>query len=454
MLKKVLIVGRPNVGKSSLFNKLVRQRKALVWNQPGVTRDILKQKVSWWGTDFEVWDSGGLWNTNREIDQKAIDQKVAQAICGADMIVLIMDGRVGCLDEDKRTFRLVKKSGKPFLVLVNKVDDWKKKDEWLSDFSSLGVTLRACAFESDRGVSETVDWIIQHTKQAPKKTKKINLSLTNFPDRSPSRRILVIGKPNAGKSTLCNVLLKQDRMLTSPIKGTTVDVVEEVFQRGNFSYHLMDTAGFCRPENSKSYQSLAQFKMQQSFKSSDLVLLLVDSLAGPSRQDARLLEECTKAHKAVILVVSKWDLKSDLSQNTEQNKEQSKEDYRRKVREKFLFYPHLPVVFISALKQSGLGGLMNTIDQIYKKLCFRISTSELNRFLNNMTRRTPSPVWGVQDVKFYYFTQTHRIPPSFVAFANYPQAVSPAYCRFLIRRIQKNWNLKEIPLRISVQPRR
>ena len=340
-MNRVLIIGRPNVGKSSLFNRLVRQRKALVINQPGVTRDILKQKASWWGVDFEVWDSGGLWSEESAWGT-LIDKKVRNAIQESNLVLFVMDARSGFLEEDKKTFLLVKKSGKPFFALVNKVDDLKKSELLLSDFYRLGIPLLPCAFEQDKGVLEVVEWILTHSKNkftAIKNTKVTNVSL------------LFAGKTNVGKSTLCNALLKEDRILTSPVPGTTVDVVSDQFEYAGRRYTLLDTAGKTKEAKNKT-QSLAEFKSDQSFREADIVLLLIDYSTGPSRQDARLLNFCVEQHKAVIVAVNKWDLA------LKKNKDNSKAEYRKNIHEKFCFYPDLPVVFISALNVSGLGVLM------------------------------------------------------------------------------------------------
>ena len=423
------------MGKSSLFNRLVRQRRALVINQPGVTRDILKQKTSWWGIDFEVWDSGGIWS-EESVYSSLIDKKVQEAILESDLILFVMDARSGFVEADKKTFQLVKKSGKPFLALVNKVDELKKSDLLLSDFYRLGINLFPCAFEQDQGITEVVEWVLSYSK------KKVKVEGNSF---IPIVCLLVAGKTNVGKSTLCNALLKKDRMLTSPMAGTTVDVVEDQFQYGNRIYNLLDTAGKTRVQNKT--QSLADFKSHQSFKEADLILILVDYSTGPSRQDARLIHSCIEEHKAVIVAVNKWDLV------TKTGKDISKVEYRKNIQNKFRFYPNLPIVFISALSSSGLGDLMKKVDEVYQKLRFRISTSELNRFFTEVIRKAPSPVYGVRDVKFYYLTQTHQTPPSFIAFANYPEGIRDSYRRFLIRQIQGKWNLKGIPIRISVLPR-
>ncbi len=434
-MNRVLILGRPNVGKSSLFNRLIRQKKALVVNQPGVTRDILKAKASWWGVDFEVWDSGGLWSKHSKWG-KSLDQQVCSAIQQADLVVFVMDVRSGLLDEDKQSFRLVKKSGKKFLTVVNKVDEPKKSELLLSGFHSLGVNLLHSSFEADRGVTEIVEWIVAQKDLAsyhPSREKS----------HSSSVRLLVAGKINVGKSSLCNALLKKNRMLTSSFAGTTMDVVDDQFQYRGKSYALLDTAGVRKLDPKKSIENLANFKSQQKFSKVDIILLLVESTSHPSRGEARMLQHCAEEHKPVIMVVNKWDLAL-------KDKKMSKVEYRKLVKNQFHFYPDLPVVFTSALHSSGLSVLLKKVDEIYEKLCKRISTSELNKFFTSVIRKAPAPVYGGQDVKFYYLTQTQHTPPAFVAFANYPQGIKKSYRRFLIHQIQNRWNLKGIPIRIFV----
>ena len=333
------------------------------------------------------------------------------------------------LEEDQKTYRLIKKSGKPFLSLVNKVDDIKKADFLLSDFYSLGEELTPCAFEKDTGVSTVVEWVVKHLKNSQ--------AFSDKKEQKKSVRLLMVGKVNVGKSTLGNALLRKDRLLTSNVPGTTSDIVADTFQHDKQSYTLLDTAGVGK------VKTLTELKTYQSFKSADLILLLIDGSVGPTRRSARLLNVCLEEHKAVVVVVNKWDLVSSVS----------KEKYRKNIQDKFRFYPDLPVVFVSALRSSGLGLLMKKVDEIYKKTQMRISTSQLNRFFTEVIRKAPAPVYGAQDVKFYYLTQTHRSPPSFVAFANYPKGVRDGYYRFLVRQIQKKWNLQGIPIRISILPR-
>ena len=287
-MKKVLIVGRPNVGKSSLFNRLAKKKSALVINQPGVTRDILKQQCSWWGGEFEVWDSGGLLAKGSPLE-KLINQRVQLAVEQANLILFVLSAQSGFQDEDKTIFQLVKKSGKPFLTLVNKVDEIKKAPLLLSDFSRLGESLLPCSFEQGTGIPEIIEWILlkgatlgvsrvdgkhkrhtgfhqhnlqgatlgvsrgadkhkRHTGFHQHNLQGATLGVSRGDDKnSPypqTIRLLLTGKVNVGKSALSNSLLKQDHSLVSPLPGTTLDVVETGFSYHSQVYSLCDTAGF------------------------------------------------------------------------------------------------------------------------------------------------------------------------------------------------------------------
>lgn len=439
-MKRVLILGRPNVGKSSLFNRLIRQKKALVINRPGLTRDILTGTARWWGEEFEVSDSGGLWQGEKSWD-KRIYQKILSALSETDFLIFVMEGPAGLRDEDKQIFRLIKKSAKPFLTLVNKMDGPPQgHNTLLSEFCELGLWPRPCAFEKDQGISETVEWVLsQATPPVRKRGKKLS---------HPQTRVFVMGKTNVGKSSLCNALLKQDRMISSPEPGTTRDVVEEGILFHQHLYNLCDSAGLrkARLLQNKT-DSLSWFKTHQSFKQSDMVWLLMDGTqGGPGRQESKLLKMCAEHHKAVLLVVNKWDLAQ---------KKISKKAFREKTQEVFHFYPDLKMVFTSALKPfSGLGVLLRQTDFIRTRLGFRVSTGVLNRFFHYLIQQTPPPVHGTRDVKFYYLTQTGTDPPSFVCFANYPGSIPESYKRFLIRRMQKKWDLKGLPVRIRFVPKK
>ncbi|MDE0152077.1 MAG: ribosome biogenesis GTPase Der [Bdellovibrionales bacterium] len=423
-MTKVLIVGRPNVGKSSLFNRLVRQRRSLVLDQPGVTRDIITGEAEWWGHSFEVWDSGGLmWNTS-SIIFSAVQDHVQSACDKADLIIFVMDAHLGLHDEDKKIFKWIK--DKKHLLVVNKVDHPQSFKSQLSEFYTLGSDFIQTSFEKDENIALIVDWIIENSKNSKfKKIEKISLLMT--------------GQCNVGKSSLCNLILKKNRMVTSSEMHTTVDVVDEVFQYHGKKYEILDTAGIRR--KSKRLEDLEKISSAKSlsyFEKSDLILLVMDGQKKFSRQDARLFTYCMEKHKTTILVINKWDI----SQVT-------KIEMRKTIRQQLRYFPDIPCVFISAKTGEGLGILMKTISECVKKNSVRISTSALNKFFIEVVQQAPAPVYGTRNVKFYYLTQTKKTPPSFIIFTNEPKGVNSSYQKFLIKKIQEKYSLKGIPIQTT-----
>ena len=421
-MTKVLIVGRPNVGKSSLFNRLIKNRRSLVLDQPGVTRDIIKGEAHWWGHGFEVWDSGGLvWEKASSLSS-VIKKQVKTFASQADLIVFIMDARLGLQEEDKKIFKWVKH--KKTLLVVNKVD---RLNEDLSDFYALGSKhFVPAAFEKDKGVDVIVDWIIKYSKnEKSKKDKAISF--------------LITGQSNAGKSSLCNFLLKKNRMITSAEAHTTVDVVDEVFEFKDRKYEVLDSAGIRKKSRRMSdLEKISSAKSLSYFDKADLILLTVPIDKGISKQDVRLFSYCIDRHKPVLLVISKWDLSSI-----------SKEEMKKKIKSEFLFFPTVLHVFTSALKGKGLGPLMNKICECAEKSQTYIPTSKLNQFFIQAIHKAPMPVYGPRNVKFYYLTQNFKNPPGFIVFVNEPKGISSSYKRFLIKQIQKKFRLEGIPLRLN-----
>lgn len=432
-IPKIAIAGRPNVGKSSLFNKLTRSRHAMVKNEPGVTRDLLHETCEWWGKTFEVVDTGGLTDRTDEISS-LIKAQVSAYLSKVDAIVMVVDGRDGMTPEDKDVFRQIKSLGKPYLVVVNKVDKTEEAELYLGDFYSWGVDLIPASFEQSYNIDEVVEWILQFTNQEEEEVKE-------------GFRLSLVGKPNAGKSSLANLLLGQDRMLVSTVAGTTVDSVEEGFVYEGKKYLLSDTAGLRKAgKRSSELETLGTFKTRDAIDRSEMVLLVVDAQVGLSHQDARIVEQCLEKHKALILVVNKMDL-------AQSSNKAYKAWFKEHLDKEFHFFRSIPYVFVSAKTGFGINHLFSKIEEIREKLDTRISTSKLNKFFTEVIKKAPSPVWGTEDVKFYYLTQTKQKPPSFIAFANQPKGVTPAYRRFLINQIQQEFDLVGIPIRIFVLPK-
>ncbi len=427
---KVALIGRPNVGKSTLFNILTRTRKAVVKNQPGVTRDILLEKTEWWGSEFEVVDTGGLTEASDTFSQ-LIREQVLSIMKTFDALVVVMDGRVGLIPEDRDIIRIASESGLPFVVAVNKLDTQSEQDVKMAEFYEFNCDLLPCSFERRDGVDSVVEWIIKHKPEVKE-------------DKADRIKIAIVGKPNVGKSSLVNYLLGHKRVLVSDIAGTTVDSVETPFSFEGVDYTLVDTAGLRRKSKRKDgIEILSAFKSEESIRRADIVLLMIDGTDGVSDLDANLVDKILDSHKPVILVANKLDLgKQDIPE--------FRKWFRAEVEKTFHFFPDIPITFCSAKTGAGIDRLFDEIQDIWGKLGLRITTSKLNDFFYRVIRQAPAPVWGTTNVKFYYLTQTHQKPPSFIAFANHPQGVTPAYRRFLTKRIKLNWDLQGIPVRLFV----
>lgn len=425
---RVAIIGRPNVGKSTLFNILTRTRKSVVRNEPGVTRDIIIEPAEWWGHEFEVLDTGGLTEAT-DIFSQLIKEQVSDILKSVEVLVVVMDGKSGLMPEDRDIIKIAKQTGLPMCLVVNKVDQLHKAEMVVSEFYEFGLDIIATSFEKRDGVDEVVEWVIKHMPENATETRE-------------GVRLTIVGKPNVGKSSLCNKLLNEKRMLVSDQAGTTVDAVESQFYYNDNPYILVDTAGLRRQSKRKDgIEFLSAHMSKKSIARADVVLLLVDVMEGPSIQDAKLVETVIENHKPVILVANKVDI-------AKKEMEAYRKQFRQKTAEIFHFFQDIPLAFVSAETGSGLDRLFEDIEDVWDKINIKIKTSKLNDFFFQVIRKAPAPVIGTKNVKFYYLTQTHQRPPSFIAFANYPEGVTNSYRRFLTKNIQKQFGLEGIPLRI------
>ncbi len=427
-IPKVAVIGRPNVGKSTLFNIVTETRKAVVKNQSGVTRDILIEPVEIWGKQFDMIDTGGITEAG-DLFSKLIREQVSEFLYSVDLIVAVMDGRAGLVPEDRDIIRIAKQTGKPFLLVINKVDSVADEELAKVDFYEFGVDIVAASFEQRRGVSDILEWV---TRQIPEHKEEIKEGL----------RIAIVGKPNVGKSSLSNAILGTNRMLVSDIAGTTIDSVESPFYVKDKKFYLVDTAGLRRSARREDdLEIISAFKSQEAIRRADLVLLVVDGTIGPTDQDAKIMQAILEDHRGVILVANKSDLgQKDIPEY--------RKTFREQVGRTFHFFDDVPVVFTSAKMSHGLNDLYEEVERVGEKLLSKIPTAELNEFFFETIRKAPAPVYGNNNVKFYYLTQTYQVPPAFIAFANHPQGVTNAYRRFLIKNIKERWGLQGIPIRI------
>ncbi len=429
---RVAIIGRPNVGKSSLFNFLTRSRKAVVKNEPGVTRDIIVGQADWWGKSFEVLDTGGL--TKREDRFSAlIYQQVMSVLKYVDLLVVMMDARSGLLPEDRDVVRIAKECGKPFFIVLNKVDREKDAELLKSEFYEFGMDVLHASVERRDHTDEVVEKIIGSIPEGAVVADQ-------------SVRLAIVGKPNAGKSSIVNAILGESRVLVSDVAGTTVDAIEERFAYDGLQFTLVDTAGLRRQgkrlAGRDGVEILSAYKSFDAIDRADLVLLVMDSVIGPTEQDAHIVQYAYEKAKALIIVANKFDL-------LKKEMPEPKKWFRDRLDYTFHFAPDVPLVFTNATA-GRQDALLDEVIRIAKKLEFKISTRELNDFFYDVIRQAPAPVYRTTNVKFYYLTQTEQKPPSFIAFANHPEGVTPAYRKFLINRIQQQWHLEGVPVRVFI----
>lgn len=430
---RVALIGRPNVGKSTLFNILTRSRKSVVKNQPGVTRDIIVSQADWWGHQFEVLDTGGL-TSQQDTFSPLIYNQVISVLKYVDMLVLVMDGRVGLVPEDRDIIRIAKESGRPFIIVVNKVDREQDSEIAKAEFYEFGMDILHASFERRDHVDKIVERIIDSIPEGQI-------------EEGPGLKMAIVGKPNVGKSSLCNAITGEHRVLVSEVAGTTIDAVEIGFQYKGQKFTFVDTAGLRkqgkRLSRGDGVEILSSYKSYDAIDKADLVFLVIDALQGPTEQDAKIAEKIFEKGKALIIVANKMDL-------LKKEHDEPRKWFRERLEFEFHFASDVPVVFTSAETGEGLEAMLDEALRIWEKINLKISTRELNDFFYDVIRQAPSPVYQTTNVKFYYCTQTEQKPPSFIAFANHPDGVTPAYRRFLIKRIQTQWGLQGIPVRVFV----
>ena len=432
---KVLITGRTNVGKSSLFNRLIKRRKSLVIDESGITRDLLKESAHWWGEDFEVIDSGGLSAKKDELSLKVLE-KIESALKTADVIVVMVSAKDSLQKEDFEVMRKVRKSNKPFLLFVNKVDHPSQTEPLTRPFYELNPDFLSGSVENNYAVDEIVEWIISQKK-------KLNLKAES--KKESVVKLFAAGRANSGKSLLCNQILGSNRMIVSSQSGTTLDTVIDFFSYNQIDYSLSDNPGSRRGTRAER-EKISFAKSRSELESADIVLLVLDAQLKPSRQESRWIQLCLDKRKPVVLLLNK----TDLLKNPSEDKKQIQEE----VEKNFHFCSDLPYLFVSAKTGYNKEKLFEKIESLKEKIDFKVSTSKLNRFFFKVIRQAPAPVYGTSNVKFYYVNQTNKTPPEFIAFANYPEGMTSAYKRFVIKKIKQEWNLEGIPISFHVLKKR
>jgi GTP-binding protein len=434
----VALVGRPNVGKSTLFNRLTKSRKAIVDPTPGVTRDRHYETVTWDDRSFVLIDTGGIELDRNEKMSGFIQEQTWQAIQEADLIMLMLDGRGGLLAEDYEVVRLLRRSSKPLYHVVNKIDGPEQESKLVPQFYELGVdTLWAISAEHGYGVKDLFDDIVENL--APP------VEIEGLPE--DTIRIACIGRPNVGKSSLINRLLGQDRMVVSDIPGTTRDSVDTLLERNEKHYLLIDTAGIRR--KGKVTDKLEKFSVIRALSAMercDVVLLLIDAGEGITEQDTKVIGYALDRGRACVVLINKWDL-------VKGDKKQQKwimDEVSMATR----FMEFAPRLTISALTGAGLKKILPTINEVYQQYTLTFSTNRLNKVLQNATEAHTPPLHKGRRLKFYYTTQISNKPPTFIIFVNYPKGVHFSYYRFLVNQFRSELGLEKTSIKIILKERK
>ena len=435
----VAIVGRPNVGKSTLFNRITRSKDALVDDFPGVTRDRNYSDAEWDGVEFTLVDTGGFVESDGDDFTHRIRSQLHQAVEDADVVILVLDGKAGISPFDEDLVELLRPMEKPVFFVVNKIDGIEKEADGY-DFFQLGIQeLFSLSAEHGYGVSDFLDELVKTLPRIESKERRTG-------SEDPIN-LAVVGRPNVGKSSLINRILGQERLVVSEIPGTTRDAIDSLCRFNYKTYRLVDTAGIRRKSRvSKKLEKFSVIKALRSLERCDIALIVLDAADGITDQDVTIAGYAYERGRACIFLLNKWDL-------VDKDSETVKKYYEGLKREaKFLNFA--PALTISAKTGLRVVKIFSLVDELFRQYATRIGTGQLNKIIEQATENNEPPLYRGRRLKFYYTTQIATRPPVFVSFVNYPKAVHFSYRRFLLNQIRSATGLDKIPIRISFRERK
>ena len=431
----VAIVGRPNVGKSLLFNKLTGQRTSIVEDTPGVTRDRIYGECEWCGRTFSLVDTGGIEPGTDSEMLKFMRRQAEIGIELADAIIMVVDVRSGVTAADQDVATMLRKSKKPVCLAVNKCDSIGLVNPDVFEFYSLGIgDLFETSAVHGHGTGDMLDWVLENIPEDDSEDEDDEII-----------KVAIVGKPNVGKSSLTNQILGEERVIVSNIAGTTRDAIDSYFENETGKYCFIDTAGMRR--KSKVDDMIERYSNMRSvaaIERADVCLILIDANDGVTEQDTKIAGLVHEAGKAAIIVVNKWDAVADKETNTMRDKELA-------VKEGLAYMPYAPVVFLSALTGSRVDKLFPMIQEAYKQNNTRITTGALNSVLADATTRVQPPTDKGRRLKIYYMTQASSKPPHFVIFCNDARLFHFSYQRYLENQIREVFGLQGTPIRITIR---
>ena len=435
MANLVAIVGRPNVGKSTLFNRLTQSRKAIVSDTAGTTRDRQYGKCNWNGREFSVVDTGGWVVNSDDIFEDAIRRQVLVATEEADIVIFLVDTMTGVTDWDEDVAQILRRSKLPVLLVANKVDNSSDYYQ-AADFYRLGLGDPICvSAATGGGTGDLLDLLI---------TKLKTDDFDDVQDDIP--RFAVVGRPNVGKSSIINAFIGEDRNIVTEIAGTTRDSIYTRFDKFGFDFYLVDTAGIRR--KNKVTEDLEFYSVMRSIRSienSDVCILMIDAMRGIEAQDMNIFQLIQKNNKSLVVVVNKWDLVENKDQNVIKT-------FENAIRDRMAPFVDFPIIFASALTKQRIFKVLETAKQVYLNRKAHVGTSKLNEVMLPIIEATPPPSIKGKYIKIKYCTQLPNTQiPSFVFYANLPQYVKEPYRRFLENKIRENWSMHGCPINVFIR---
>jgi GTP-binding protein len=443
----VALVGRPNVGKSTLFNRITGSRRAIVAPVAGTTRDALARPVIWRGSAFELFDTGGLFGASEDPLHDLVVAHGQRAIRSADLLVFIVDGREGLVAGDEQIARELRQTGRPILLAINKTDDKRARDSM--DFYRLGFDpVFEMSAEHGHGVAELLDAIVDRVgnRDAGLALRGDSESVRAEPDET---RVAIVGRPNVGKSSLVNRLLREQRVLVSDLPGTTRDAIDVPLTWHRRRFRIVDTAGMRRPGRvgrGGKVEVVSVALAKESIADADVVVLMLDAGEGAADQDAAIGGEADRAGRGIVIVVNKWDLTKGGNPNVAKTFDEA-------VRRKMRFLDYAPILHVSALTGERSGKVLETIDKVAAARQQRVPTPLLNKFVESVTASNPPVSPGRKHVRILYAAQIGVAPPSFVFFTNVATTFHFSYERFLVNQLRERFGFLGSPIRIQVRRR-
>lgn len=430
MSNVVAIVGRPNVGKSTLYNRLIGQQKAIIDNVSGVTRDRLYGTSEWNGVSFTVIDTGGFVHGSDDVFESAIRRQVTIAIDEASAIIFMVDVTTGVTDLDEQVAAMLRRSDKSVLLAVNKVDNHTRQLE-ANEFWSLGFEeTYFLSSITGSGTGELLDALVE------------NLSKDGESLETEIPKISIIGQPNVGKSSLTNALLGEERNIVTEIAGTTRDSIHSKYTKFNRTFYLIDTAGLRkRTKVHEDLEFYSTIRAIRAVEESDVCIIMIDATTGVEAQDLQIYQLAVKRKKGIIVAVNKWDLVADKETNTAR-------EFEKAVRSRLAPFNDVPIVFISALEKQRIFKVMELALEVYERRKTRIKTSELNEIMLKAIEAYHPPAHRGKFIKIKYVSQLPTKTPSFAFFCNYPDFVKGSYRNYLENQLRKNFEFTGVPISI------